>query len=302
MADHIFISYSTKDLAGAEAVCAGLEDSGLTCWYGSRDMQPGQAFAETIVEALRGCAAVVVVFSRHADTSRQVIREVELAASLGKPVVTFRVTSDSPSGSLEYHLGSSLWIDGSSRPSATDVTALAQTLREILPAQTHSNHQPHPPTPSGAPGEPDGRDVFISYRREDGAQIARLLRAELRARGYRVFLDVDDLKPGHFDDALLQEIDSAPSFLLILTPNSLARCADERDWMRREIAHALETGKKIIPVTMQGFEFPDAAQLPEDIRTLTVHHAISYSHEFFDAMVEKLIGFLDADPKRRRPG
>ena len=45
--------------------------------------------------------------------------------------------------------------------------------------------------------------VFISYRREGGAETARLLRYELLARGWDVFLDVEDLKGGTFDERLL---------------------------------------------------------------------------------------------------
>ena len=37
-------------------------------------------------------------------------------------------------------------------------------------------------------------DVFISYRRVGGKDKARSLKSELERRGYRVFLDFDDLK------------------------------------------------------------------------------------------------------------
>lgn len=42
--------------------------------------------------------------------------------------------------------------------------------------------------------------VFIIYRREGGAETARLLRIALNQQGYRVFPDVDHLSSGHFDE------------------------------------------------------------------------------------------------------
>ena len=41
-------------------------------------------------------------------------------------------------------------------------------------------------------------DVFISYRRETGADDARLLQQALKARGYNVFFDYDSLRDGKF--------------------------------------------------------------------------------------------------------
>ena len=141
-------------------------------------------------------------------------------------------------------------------------------------------------------GTAETPDVFISYRRQDGAQTARLLRAELQHRGYRVFLDVDDLRPGHFDEALLKQIDAAPNFVLVLSPDSLRRCSDDRDWLRREVAHAMQAAKNIVPIIMTGFEFPEQDELPMDIAQLSLHHGIPYSHDFFDAMMDKLAGYL----------
>ena len=46
--------------------------------------------------------------------------------------------------------------------------------------------------------------AFISYRRETGADTARLIRAELLSRGMKTFLDVDDLGSFHFDERLLR--------------------------------------------------------------------------------------------------
>lgn len=131
-----------------------------------------------------------------------------------------------------------------------------------------------------------GYDIFVSYRRESGAAEARLIRFALMEKGKRTFLDVTDLRAGFFDEALLNYIEQAPNFVLILSPGSLDRCGTGDDWFQREIAHALTTGSNIIPVFLPGFTFP--GQLPEDLRNLPRHQGVDYSHRYFEAMVEEI--------------
>lgn len=140
-------------------------------------------------------------------------------------------------------------------------------------------------------------DAFISYRRETGAEVARLVHAMLNQRSVQTFLDVDDLRPGHFPEALLRCIENAPNFIVILSPRCLEACADERDWLRQEIVQALKTKRNVIPVLLPGFEFPQQSSLPNELQPLTTHQAVPYTHEFFDAMVDKIIRYL-----RRRYG
>ncbi|MFY9574821.1 MAG: toll/interleukin-1 receptor domain-containing protein [Blastocatellia bacterium] len=135
-------------------------------------------------------------------------------------------------------------------------------------------------------------DVFLSYRRELSAEAARLMRAELRSKGFRVFLDVEDLRSGHFDQALLKCIANTPNFLVVLAPHSLAGCSDQNDWFRKEIAWAIKSNRNIIPVFMPGFKFPELAELPDEIRVLRSHQSVTFSHEFFDAMIEKIKQYL----------
>lgn len=79
-------------------------------------------------------------------------------------------------------------------------------------------------------------DVFISYRRSNGSQLASLLKVHLHLRGFSVFIDVERLEAGKFDNNLLQSIQKAKHFLLVLTPNALERCIDDverKDWVHR---------------------------------------------------------------------
>ena len=50
-------------------------------------------------------------------------------------------------------------------------------------------------------------DIFISYRRGGGKDIARMLKESLTSKGYNVFLDFDELKDGYFDEKIIHAID-----------------------------------------------------------------------------------------------
>lgn len=79
-------------------------------------------------------------------------------------------------------------------------------------------------------------DVFVSYRRSNGSQLASLLKVHLQLRGFSVFIDVERLEAGKFDNNLLQSIQKAKHFLLVLTPNALERCrgdTERKDWVHR---------------------------------------------------------------------
>ena len=115
-------------------------------------------------------------------------------------------------------------------------------------------------------------DIFISYRRVGGAQYARILQLMLIQRGYKVFLDYDELTDGIFSDKIRAAIKEAPVFMLVLSGGSMARCANDGDWVREEITLALRQGKHIVPVNPDnGFDgFPD--QMPEELKKAIGSH------------------------------
>lgn len=153
---------------------------------------------------------------------------------------------------------------------------------------------PWRPAPSAAPfaRPPAGKLVFISYRREGGSRLARVVQMELERRGYPCFLDVDDLGAEHFDERLLREIEQAPNLVLVLAPGALDRCRRQDDWLRREIVHAFKHGRNVVPLVADGFQFPSPEELPGELQTLPRLNGVMYSHEYFNAAFDKLEGFL----------
>ena len=78
--------------------------------------------------------------------------------------------------------------------------------------------------------------------------MARSLKSELERRGYRVFLDFDELNDGIFDRRIMEAIDAAPIFIVLLSPHALDRCVNVDDWVRREIEYALSHDRHVVPI------------------------------------------------------
>ena len=91
MASDVFVSHSIKDKAVAEAIMARLEADSVTCWIAPRDVVPGADWGESIIDAIESSRIMVLIFSRNADASPQIKREVERAVNKGVYIIPFRV-------------------------------------------------------------------------------------------------------------------------------------------------------------------------------------------------------------------
>lgn len=155
------------------------------------------------------------------------------------------------------------------------------------------------------------KDIFISYRRSDGKHTARLFKSEFEKRGYRAFLDFDDLTDGKFDKRIENAIIDAPIFLMILTNDYFARCNDKDDWVRREIECALENEKVIIPVNYDGNLNGIPDYLEQDLKDQIGLHQFSTIDAgalfvvSFNKMIEdrvaKVIGIISNDDPQPQP-
>lgn len=132
MAYDVFVSYSSADKPAADAVCAALEARGIRCWIAPRDIKPSDSWAAAIVEAIREARIFLLVFSRHANESDQVQREVERAANSGKHLLTLRIEDVSPQAALEYYLNTPHWLDAITPPFQAHLDTLADACISLL--------------------------------------------------------------------------------------------------------------------------------------------------------------------------
>jgi tetratricopeptide (TPR) repeat protein len=107
----VFVSYATADRKQALSICKSIERRGTRCWISTRDVEPGENYQEAIVRSIRNARAVVLIFSRSANTSEEIKKELSLASRFQIPVMALRIEDVEPSDAFAYELSTRQWID-----------------------------------------------------------------------------------------------------------------------------------------------------------------------------------------------
>lgn len=141
--------------------------------------------------------------------------------------------------------------------------------------------------------------VFISYRRKDGAELATSVCLALEKRGFEAFMDVKNLRSGEFKKELHKDIEEAEDFVIVLTPSVLDYRQDgAEDWLRDELTHASQNKKNVIPVAAPGFQWPKPDQWPPDLSKLSGLQSVNYYHDQSEGSIDKLVQLLRARPRK----
>jgi hypothetical protein len=244
----IFISYRRNDTAYASSA---IYDR-LAAHFG-RDqvfldlevIPPGVDFAQAITHAIRRSSICLVIIgdkwlsgrdaagARRMDHPQDFIRlEIETAFAQGIAVIPVLVgnawmpsPNDLPASLHQLSQLNAVELR-TGRDFSGNIERLIQAIEHFLASperrdsalprdiRSEPSLQHVIPAKATPTTEHPAGSVFISYRREGGAETARLLRYELLARGWSAFLDVEDLKAGKFDEMLLSEVASTENFLL----------------------------------------------------------------------------------------
>jgi tetratricopeptide (TPR) repeat protein len=143
--------------------------------------------------------------------------------------------------------------------------------------------------------------VFISYRRADSAKWATELHNSLWVRYGKdlIFQDVDDIKPGaKWLDTIREHLESSQVFLILIGPRWLIdaqgrrRLEDPQDVLRMEVTEALSSGGTVIPVLVGKANMPSSEDLPEPVKPLAEHQAVTLREEAWRSDVEVLMDRL----------
>lgn len=142
-------------------------------------------------------------------------------------------------------------------------------------------------------------DIFISYRREGGFEVAKHIKDLLTRDGYSVSFDMDNLMNGDFNTEIFKRIAECEDFILILDANVFKGMLEgrerQRDWLRMELSEALRNDKNIIPIMLEGFnDFPE--NLPQDIAAVRYKNGPKYDKVYFDTFYERLKQFIREVP------
>lgn len=134
----VFISHSAQDKKVSETICAALEQSGIRCWIAPRDVRAGKSFPGEITRAIQQTKVMLLIFSRHSNTSEQVLREVQLAVDSHVPIVRLRIEDIPLSDDLRYYLSTPHWLDALSHPVSKHIPPVARAIKELLEQATEA--------------------------------------------------------------------------------------------------------------------------------------------------------------------
>ena len=145
------------------------------------------------------------------------------------------------------------------------------------------------------------RGVYISYRRDDAAYARRLyneLERELGPR--RVTMDVA-LDPGaDFVDLIERSVSSAAVVLAVIGPRWSELPSEDgrdrpekQDFVQRELALALGSERRVVPVLVGGASFPRSHELPSGLAGLTRRQAFELSDSRWQYDLRRLVAAVE---------
>jgi hypothetical protein len=145
--------------------------------------------------------------------------------------------------------------------------------------------------------------VFISYRREDSSGYAGRLFDILSVHFGKenTYMDLDTIKGGDNFATVIEEKISQCDALLAVVGERWLTCTGENgnrrldmahDYVRLEIAKALERGVRVIPVLVGGAKLPHQQDLPDDLRPLSLHQAMDLRDAHFHTDADQLMDVL----------
>lgn len=138
------------------------------------------------------------------------------------------------------------------------------------------------------------RRVFLSYRRDGGSVLARLLWLYLTQRGFEVFLDVEDLREPRFGPELVHALEESDVVVPVLTASYFDGCGCPEDWIRKELDLCIGLGKPMVPVIPEGIHFQQEQRSSTQVRYVMQFSWCTLRHVGFAAFGDELCARIDS--------
>lgn len=107
----VFISYSRKDDNVVKKICELFQSNQISYWLDKKNIHPGGAFMEDIVQAIRGCKIILFISSANSNNSIYTAKEVAMAFNEGKYIIPYKIDSSSFNQKLELVLCGINWVE-----------------------------------------------------------------------------------------------------------------------------------------------------------------------------------------------
>lgn len=152
--------------------------------------------------------------------------------------------------------------------------------------------------------------IFVSYRRDDSSGHAGRLSDRLVEHfgRDRIFMDIDTIEPGEdFVTVIENAVGSCEVLIAIIGRHWLSspggttgRLDNPNDFVRLEIAAALNRDTRVIPVLVQRASMPKPKELPDDLAKLTRRNAVELNDLRWQSDVDQLIKAIERILDERR--
>lgn len=136
-------------------------------------------------------------------------------------------------------------------------------------------------------------DIFISYRRGSGEVMGRLIYELLKKRKYNVFFDHQSLTSGEYDQKLLRIIRNCKDFIVIFSEDCFKVEGDSGAYYMKEIKCAIESGRNILPLMIEGYNEPGEDIIsgfsdPDTVRRIKGFHGKKIKVDGIDGTIDEI--------------
>ncbi len=108
---HLFISYSRRDNQFVDRLISALDHRGLATWLDRSAIVGGEVWKASITQAIRDCAAFLIVLSPSSAGSENVPKELTLAGQHQRPIIPVRYQECALAPAMEYDLAELQFVD-----------------------------------------------------------------------------------------------------------------------------------------------------------------------------------------------
>ena len=161
-----------------------------------------------------------------------------------------------------------------------------------------------------APAKSGKPFVFISYRRADSSAASRWLYAAIqRTFGPdSVFMDTEAIRvAAEWPKAINRSLQQASHLIAVIGTQWLRVTDDygrrridrDDDWVRKEIRHALQKRKRILPIVLTPNGMPRAEALPDEIQRLGYVQPFELRSDRWETDLSLLVGELERQGFKR---
>ena len=137
----VYISFAEEDVRAADIIRSAIEKRGIQCESTSRLASDG-SLSGLSKGAIGRSRVLIVIYSRHANESLTLQRELEFAASHEIFILPFRIKDAPMSKELEFYLSTFHWMDAVGVSQEESVSELVARVEQLMARRMRKDELP----------------------------------------------------------------------------------------------------------------------------------------------------------------